>query len=738
MDLHIHTPKSHDFNQPKKCDNVWVDWLEAAARKGLHAVAITDHNTASAIKEIQAASERVPNSPIIFPGVEITASNGVHLLAIMDPECKQSHIESLLTKAEIQVGQRGAAEARSSMSVESLLEGLSKDAIILGAHVNCKRGILRECEGQERIGVLRNVNLAAVEWNPDVDHECSLNAGGDLNSDHSWLNGSRHEIGRPISQVWASDAHRIEDIGQRATWVKMTRPNREGLRLALLDGPDSLQTTTHNEESDPNQIRGDLTIERITVNGAQFMGRKAPFDIELNPWFNAIIGGRGTGKSTIVDFCRRTLRRDEELGTIDDHSAEGSLRQMFNRRLRVPPSREQEGLLTEDTSLAVVYQKNGDRFELTWDQDGAKHAISRLDGENRVHEEGSIMERFPVRIYSQKQLFAIAQDPDALLSIIDDSLRVQASEKNREIKQLRSKYLSLQAQAREAKTVASDLGARQAEYDDVERKLKSLQEGGLVQQLSAYRKNRRLQDTWNALVSDAQTAVREVVSAAEQLEVADFDSDSFLDGKKGASQHSLVRAHEALNQQMQSLKLEILQSVKNTQRTIESIESSEDIRAWQRLLKKNEEDFHLASAKLDSLGIRDPSEITDLVARSGKLSREIESLKLEEKKALNLADDARQVLGQYREKCEELGKARAEFAEEATDSITRIRVSPFSSHKRLSAAITEVLGTERFAFDREQLAEEIKSQSTSWNWEDLDAVLLKIKEFQSGNEESWR
>ena len=58
-------------------------------------------------------------------------------------------------------------------------------------------GILRECEGQERIGVLRNVNLAAVEWNPDVDHECSLNAGGDLNSDHSWLNGSRHEIGRP-------------------------------------------------------------------------------------------------------------------------------------------------------------------------------------------------------------------------------------------------------------------------------------------------------------------------------------------------------------------------------------------------------------------------------------------------------------------------------------------------------------------------------------------------------------
>ena len=35
--------------------------------------------------------------------------------------------------------------------------------------------------------------------------------------------------------------------------------------------------------------------------------------MELNPWLNAIIGGRGTGKSTLIEFLRLGLRREDEL-----------------------------------------------------------------------------------------------------------------------------------------------------------------------------------------------------------------------------------------------------------------------------------------------------------------------------------------------------------------------------------------------------------------------------------------
>ena len=65
------------------------------------------------------------------------------------------------------------------------------------------------------------------------------------------------------------------------------------------------------------------------------MGRSAPTEIEFGPWLNAIIGGRGTGKSSLIDFCRKTLRRESELaGSYRDE--EGSLRSFFERRIARP------------------------------------------------------------------------------------------------------------------------------------------------------------------------------------------------------------------------------------------------------------------------------------------------------------------------------------------------------------------------------------------------------------------
>lgn len=50
---------------------------------------------------------------MLFPGVEITASDGVHLLLLMAPDCKQQHIDALLSKVEIPVDERGTETARS-------------------------------------------------------------------------------------------------------------------------------------------------------------------------------------------------------------------------------------------------------------------------------------------------------------------------------------------------------------------------------------------------------------------------------------------------------------------------------------------------------------------------------------------------------------------------------------------------------------------------------------------------
>ena len=417
VDLHAHSPKSYDFKgQLEENADAMRRWLEVARDGGIEAIAVTDHNTAEAIGPIQDAASKLDATPVVFPGVELTANDGCHLLFLMDPSCNQQHVDDLLSRVEVPVNERGKQTARSPLSVEKILEKCGDDALAIGAHVNGVDGLLQfrgGIGGGQRIAVLRNAKLAGVEVHPDLD------------CDGNWLDGSKPEVGRKLSQVWGSDSHSFDSVGQRFTWVKMTKPNLEGLRLALLDGEASLKPVRSGDIADPNS-HANQVIESITIYEGKLIGRNTPTAVCFNPWLNVIIGGRGTGKSTLVDFCRMALRRDGELdGAVS--SRDESLREVFDRRMRVATSRTDDGLLRENSRIEVVYRKDEERFLLSWSQDGAAQSIIRLSGDERIPEDGDITERFPARIYSQKQLFALAQDPNALLTVIDDVQVVQAA-----------------------------------------------------------------------------------------------------------------------------------------------------------------------------------------------------------------------------------------------------------------------------------------------------------------------
>ena len=722
VDLHAHSPESKDFRSESDGEKDWEGWITAAAEAGLDAIAITDHNTAGAISAIKSAASEVSGCPVFFPGAEITASDGVHLIVLVDPSRGEEHVEDLLSRVEIAVDQRGTGLARSKLNVEQILKRIGGDALILGPHVNGPKGLLTVQDGRERLAVLRDPRLSAVEVDPARE------------VDQSWLDGSKPEVGRRISQIWSSDAHSFEELGRRFTWVKMTRPDIEGLGLALLDGTDSLQPVMDSDPSDPNSQHGELLIESIVVTDARFMGRREPMIVRFNPWLNAIIGGRGTGKSTLVDFCRKTLRRDGELN-VSGSTEEGSLRRIFDRRLPVPPTGRHEGLLTEDTRIELIYRKHEERFALTWSPSGGMPSIFRLGVDGRKPEEGSVSERFPVRIYSQKQLFAMAQDPDALLTIIDDSTHVQAAERNREIEHLRSRYLSLRAQARTATARAEGLSARRAALSDIRHKLDFLQQGDQARQLSEYRKRRQHDDAWEAVVTATRESVQTVADSAKQLSVADLDLDDL--GSDGDPREHLDGAHAELSRVTAGLRQLVFDGVEVTENLIEELLTGEHIRRWKEALKVSEDGFRDASAQLADQGISSPGEYQDLVADAARLQREIEGLEREQSRAEQLNAEAVRTLERYREQCHELGSARSAFATEATGDVIRVEVVPLANTGGLRSELTAILGTDRFEADRGALAERIRHGPGESCWERLDGLLWIIRRFQSGELDSW-
>ena len=722
VDFHAHTPKSYDY-RPRSAreDPDWVEWVAAARDSGIQAVAITDHNTADAVDPLQKAASEDEHAPVLFPGIELTADDGSHLLLLLDPDSGSQHVEELLSRAGVSVDARGKSQSRSSLSVEQIMDEFGEEALVVGAHLNGPTGILK-LTGEQRIAVLRHPGLAAVEINPNKTIEAR------------WLDGSIPEVGRRISQLWSSDSHSSGALGQRFTWVKMTKPNFEGLRLALLDGAGSLKPATREQPGNPNAY-SDLALESITVHDGKFMGQSTPLSVGFNPWLNAIIGGRGTGKSTLVDLCRKTLRREAELAG-SEGGEEGPLRDYFDRRMSVPTGQADEGLLTEDTVVDVVYRKDGERFLLSWNAKGDSIPIAHLDGQRQTAQEGNVKERFPVRIYSQKQLYALARDPNALLTVIDESPDVRRVELDRSMGQAANHYLSLCASARRARKIAEDLPNRLMELDDIEKKLVVLQEGGQAQVMKEYRLRRQQNDTWQAILRGASQDVETVGTAAEGITVADFNVEVSEDDQ---AVMSLRREHESLQQTIDRLRQSIRDAVLRARREIEQINNGTDANRWQKAMDDGERAFVTAAAELAETGISDPGQYADLLERAAVLRQEIDRLKEESKRATELESQAVSVLAEYRRMRRKLTRRRQHFSEATASEVIRVEVAGYANSLGLGPTIGQTLGTQHYKSDIESIVHRIRGeQENSWDWEGLDQVVTEMRRLHLGTVEAWQ
>ncbi len=118
FDFHSHTPTSDSYgggkDQQRLKQRTPREWLLDYMKAGIDCLAITDHNSSrwiDALKheyDLMQQESPLPNGfrPLpLFPGVEISANGGVHLLAIFDYAATTSEIDRLLGA----VGYQGAS-----------------------------------------------------------------------------------------------------------------------------------------------------------------------------------------------------------------------------------------------------------------------------------------------------------------------------------------------------------------------------------------------------------------------------------------------------------------------------------------------------------------------------------------------------------------------------------------------------------------------------------------------------
>ncbi len=111
--------------------------------------------------------------------------------------------------------------------------------------------------------------------------------------------------------IVGSDAHKEEQLFLRYTWIK-SEPTFDGLKQILFE-PEYRVYLGSNAPIPPpiriNKISLDFPIDSKFENESFCLSGKN--EIDLSPNFTCIIGGRGTGKSTILNLIHEKLKSGE-------------------------------------------------------------------------------------------------------------------------------------------------------------------------------------------------------------------------------------------------------------------------------------------------------------------------------------------------------------------------------------------------------------------------------------------
>jgi predicted metal-dependent phosphoesterase TrpH len=408
FDFHTHTPASFDYGKSDsslKTSKTAKDWLLDYIAKGIECVAVTDHNSGDWIDRLKEAAKNLRaegHSIFVFPGVEITANSNIHVLGIFDPRATSEDIISVIGASKFR-GTKGNSDSVAEESAENVIkEIISAGGVAIPAHVDMKAGLCQQNSSHTIGQVCKHANAVEIIFPDQERADAPLSRYTNLSID--------------LPSIIGSDAHHPNDIGRSYTWVKMSTPSIEGLKLALVDGSSSI-IRSDNETKDPNSSSNTL-LRSVTIENAKYAGRSTPLKVEFNPWLNSIIGGRGSGKSSVLEFIRLGMDRARDFDVLD---RDNEIRRSFESFTKISASRDSEGVMLENTKISCVYTRDEIHYLLTWTKENNCVSISRYDGQQWIPEEGEAHSRFPIKIFSQKQIFDLAKNPNTLLRLIDES-----------------------------------------------------------------------------------------------------------------------------------------------------------------------------------------------------------------------------------------------------------------------------------------------------------------------------
>ena len=271
--------------------------VRKAAELGVSVLAVTDHNSVSGVRAFREAAK--PCGIHVLPGFELVSSEGIHVLCIYPENTDEDALGRCLGRFGIQEPNATGQSAQEGFA-EILRIVRGQGGLTVAAHATAATGgLLTVLRGRALIELWKRDDLLAIQIPGAVDGlppnllEIVQNRNADYRRDRAA--GDR----LAVAVLNAADVVTAADLDKPGATcrIRMSGVSVEGLRQAFLD-PDS--RIRLNSDPDPP--------ERTELVGLKWEGGFLDgVEIRFNPNLNVLVGGRGAGKSAVIESLRYAL-----------------------------------------------------------------------------------------------------------------------------------------------------------------------------------------------------------------------------------------------------------------------------------------------------------------------------------------------------------------------------------------------------------------------------------------------
>ncbi len=544
------------------------------------------------------------------------------------------------------------------------------------------------------------------------------------------LDGKNREYGfKSIAILQTSDNRKENhaDLGKFCTWIKWSEPTAEALRQACL--------AKNSRITQEIPVIPPVFITSIDVSNSRFLGQ---IYLEFNQQYNAIIGGRGTGKSTILEYLRWGLcdqfpamaRDEEELPAYQERR-----KKLIDRTL-LPYEATVQVSFVKNNILHIIRRKAATNELLLKIASGEFEPCSEVNARNLL----------PIQAYSQKQLSTVGVSVDELQRLIYSPVRQELAECDSRLERLRTEIKACYEKRLQKKLFKTDIERNELELKSLNKQVEQLRKDlkGIsdddkktIEIHERFDVFEQLVDEWKSELTSTSKSIDDIIE-----EMDGFPTPLPVESKLPSREQAIVeKMHTEMSSVFSAVKSD-LEGLKNrlAAESSELVKFNTLLNSWLTMLDQHKQQYESAKDKSSS----QETTLTQ-IRRLEERSKEVRKSLAEKRQSISRAGDPEQRFETFKGQWLDAHNARGDLLvaqcdqlEELSDDNLRATLARGKGTDELQEALTAIFSGSNIRKDKIQAVCAAVAQSPHpiQEWHDILLEFEHIADFDTEDGQS--